>query len=214
MFRLAAGPVIPDPGALCGLSVAVNAYAMSGERLSVLIVAANASAKWGGEAILPLHVLQGLLKAGHDAWMCVGNETKPELDELLGPDAQRVFYVEDARMHSAFRWISSAHPPKDGFQPALLPPGTPNAVAAARSRGATRQKARDRRGAPTDASFAEGAQPYCRPSRPAGHRADERRDGISRRLSLPAAARGPRSEEPRPELGERSATPCRREASS
>jgi hypothetical protein len=66
---------------------------MSGERLSVLIVAANASARWAGEAILPLHIFRGLLKAGHDAWMCVGNETKPELDELLGADAQRVSYT-------------------------------------------------------------------------------------------------------------------------
>jgi glycosyltransferase involved in cell wall biosynthesis len=83
---------------------------MSGDRLSVLVVAANASAKWGGEAILPLHIFRGLLKAGHDAWMCVGNETKPELDEYLGPDAQRVHYVDDAKMHSTFRWIQARTP--------------------------------------------------------------------------------------------------------
>lgn len=83
---------------------------MSGERLSVLVVAANASTRWAGEAILPLHIFRGLRRAGHDAWMCVGNETKPELDELLGPDAQRVFYVEDARMHSAFRRIQARTP--------------------------------------------------------------------------------------------------------
>ena len=81
---------------------------MSGQRLSVLVVAANASTRWAGEAILPLHIFRGLRKAGHDAWMCVGNETKPELDELLGADAQRVSYVEDAQMHSAFRWIQSS----------------------------------------------------------------------------------------------------------
>src|SRR6516225_11888180 len=83
---------------------------MSGQRLSVLIVAANASARWAGEAILHLHAFRGLLKAGHDAWMCVGNETKPELDELLGLDAQRVSYVDDARMHSAFRCIQARTP--------------------------------------------------------------------------------------------------------
>jgi glycosyltransferase involved in cell wall biosynthesis len=90
---------------------------MSGERLSVLIVAANASARWAGEAILPLHIFRGLLKAGHDAWMCVGNETKPELDELLGHDAQRVSYVEDAQMHSAFRWIQARTPLWMGANP-------------------------------------------------------------------------------------------------
>jgi glycosyltransferase involved in cell wall biosynthesis len=90
---------------------------MLGERLSVLVVAANASARWAGEAILPLHIFRGLRKAGHDAWMCVGNETKPELDELLGPDAHRVFYVEDTQMHSAFRWIQARTPSWMGFNP-------------------------------------------------------------------------------------------------
>jgi len=90
---------------------------MSDERLSVLIVAANASAKWAGEAVLPLHIFRGLRKAGHEAWLCVGNETKPELDELLGADASRVCYVEDARMHSAFRWIQARAPSWMGSNP-------------------------------------------------------------------------------------------------
>jgi glycosyltransferase involved in cell wall biosynthesis len=89
---------------------------MSAERLSVLVVAANASARWAGEAFLPLHIFRGLRKAGHDARMCVGNETKPELDELLGSDAQRVSYVEDAQMHSAFRWIQARTPSGMGSQ--------------------------------------------------------------------------------------------------
>jgi hypothetical protein len=94
---------------------------MLGERLSVVIVAANASARWAGEAILPLQIFRGLLKAGHDAWMCVGNETKPELDELLGPDAQRVSYVEDAQMHSALRWIQARTPLWMGSNPLYYP---------------------------------------------------------------------------------------------
>jgi hypothetical protein len=69
--------IVPDLSALHRLRAAGNACSMSGERLSVLIVAANASARWAGEAILPLHIFRGLLKAGHDAWMCVGNETVP-----------------------------------------------------------------------------------------------------------------------------------------
>jgi hypothetical protein len=94
---------------------------MSGERLSVLIVAANAPARWAGEAFLPLHIFRGLLKVGHDAWMCVGNETKPELEELLGPDAQRVSYVERCPDACGFSLNSSPHSLMDGFQPALLP---------------------------------------------------------------------------------------------
>jgi len=49
--------------------------------------------------------------------MCVGNETRPELDELLGPDARRVSYVEDAQMHSAFRWIQARTPSWMGSNP-------------------------------------------------------------------------------------------------
>ena len=93
----------------------------STERLSVLIVAANASTKWAGEAILPLHIFKGLLKAGHNACMCVGSETKPELDELLGPDAHRVSYVEDAHMHSTFRWIQARTPAWMGSNPLYYP---------------------------------------------------------------------------------------------
>jgi glycosyltransferase involved in cell wall biosynthesis len=99
----------------------MRASGMSSERLSVLIVAANASARWAGEAILPLHIFRGLLKAGHDAWMCVGNETKPELDDLLGADAQRISYVEDARMHAAFRWIQGRIPLGMGSNPLYYP---------------------------------------------------------------------------------------------
>jgi glycosyltransferase involved in cell wall biosynthesis len=84
---------------------------------SVLVVAANASARWGGEAILPLHIFQGLRRAGREAWMCVGRETKPELDELLGPDAHRVVYVDDTRMHSVFRWVQARTPAWMGSHP-------------------------------------------------------------------------------------------------
>jgi glycosyltransferase involved in cell wall biosynthesis len=91
------------------------------DRLSVLIVAANASTGWAGEAILPLHIFRGLLKAGHDAWMCVGNETKGELDKLLGPDAHRVCYVEDAHLHSVFRRIQARAPSWMGSNPLYYP---------------------------------------------------------------------------------------------
>lgn len=83
----------------------------SAEPLRVLIVAANASAQWGGEAVLPLHIFRGLRAAGHDAWLCVGRETEAELDELLGPDRERVEYVEDTSKHAFFRWLD-AHSPQ------------------------------------------------------------------------------------------------------
>lgn len=85
--------------------------------LRILIVAANASARWGGEAILPLHIFRGLRRAGHEAWMCVGRETKPELDELLGPDGERVFYIDDTRIHAVSRRIQAYLPTRIGSYP-------------------------------------------------------------------------------------------------
>ena len=73
--------------------------------LRVLIVAANASAQWGGEAIIPIHLFRGLRAAGHDVRRRVGRETKPELDELLEADRERVEYVDDTRKHALFRWL-------------------------------------------------------------------------------------------------------------
>ena len=101
----------------CGQPSAFTGRKLQSKRPSVLIVAANASARWGGEAILPLHIFQGLRRAGHEAWMCVGRETKPELDQLLGSDAHRVVYVEDTRMHSVFRWIQARTPLWMGSNP-------------------------------------------------------------------------------------------------
>jgi glycosyltransferase involved in cell wall biosynthesis len=49
--------------------------------------------------------------------MCVGNETKPELDELLGPDGKRISYIEDVLMHSAFRWVQARTPSWMGSNP-------------------------------------------------------------------------------------------------
>jgi glycosyltransferase involved in cell wall biosynthesis len=77
----------------------------------VLIVAANASARWGGEAIIPLHIFRGLRATGHDARLCVGLETKEELDVLLGGDRERVEYIEDTGKHAFFRWLD-AHSPR------------------------------------------------------------------------------------------------------
>jgi hypothetical protein len=106
--------------AFCHGTSASTSPKFSSKPLSVLIVAAKASARWGGEAILPLHIFQGLRRAGHEAWMCVGRETKLELDELLGPDAHRVVYVEDTRMHSVFRWVQARTPLWMGSNPSTF----------------------------------------------------------------------------------------------
>ncbi|HEY5374851.1 MAG TPA: glycosyltransferase family 4 protein [Polyangiaceae bacterium] len=89
----------------------------SGRALRVLVIAANASAIWGGEAVIPLHVFRGLRAQGHEAWLCVGDETRPELDALLGADAARVLYTGDSDMHAVFRWLEAKTPNMFGAHP-------------------------------------------------------------------------------------------------
>jgi hypothetical protein len=84
---------------------------MSSERLSVLDVAANASIRWAGEAILR-HTFRGLPKAGHDAWMCVGNETKPELEELLAPMRSESLASKMPRCIRIFRMVENGVVPE------------------------------------------------------------------------------------------------------
>jgi glycosyltransferase involved in cell wall biosynthesis len=65
----------------------------------VLIVAEHASARFGGESILPLHYFRGLRRRGIETWMIVHDRTRPELTQLLGADINRVRFLPDRRLH-------------------------------------------------------------------------------------------------------------------
>lgn len=67
--------------------------------LRVLIVAEHASAKFGGEAILPLHYFRLLRRRGVDARLIVHARTRNELAELFPSDLGRIYYVPDTRLH-------------------------------------------------------------------------------------------------------------------
>jgi glycosyltransferase involved in cell wall biosynthesis len=67
--------------------------------LRVLIVAEHASARFGGESILPLHYFRGLRRRGIETWMIVHDRTRPELTQLLGADINRVRFLPDRRLH-------------------------------------------------------------------------------------------------------------------
>lgn len=67
----------------------------------MLIVAEHASAKFGGEAVLPLHYFRLLRERGVDAYLLVHERTRAELDRLLASDATRITYVPDTALHKA-----------------------------------------------------------------------------------------------------------------
>ncbi len=66
--------------------------------LSVLIVCDHASARFGGEAILPLHYFRLLRERGFRVWLVAHARTRAELSELF-PDEPRIRYVEDTLLH-------------------------------------------------------------------------------------------------------------------
>ena len=74
--------------------------------IRVLVVADNASARFGGEAILPLHIFRGLRQRGVEAWMIVHERTRQELTELLGADIGRVHFVPDTALHRGLHRLS------------------------------------------------------------------------------------------------------------
>src|SRR6186997_3331944 len=65
----------------------------------VLIVSDNASAKFGGEAILPLHYFRLLRERGVRVWLVAHARTRAELSELF-PDEHRIHYVEESPLHT------------------------------------------------------------------------------------------------------------------
>ncbi|MCZ7681695.1 MAG: hypothetical protein M5U28_24030 [Sandaracinaceae bacterium] len=79
-------------------------------RPRVLIVSEHASARFGGEAILPLHYFRGLRRRGIEAFLLVHERTREELTETLGGDIDRVTFISDARVQKALHRWSGALP--------------------------------------------------------------------------------------------------------
>ncbi len=69
---------------------------MTASTLRVCIVAENASWKFGGEAVLPLHYFSRLRARGIDAWLVTHARTRPELDQAFPADRERILYIEDS----------------------------------------------------------------------------------------------------------------------
>lgn len=72
----------------------------------VLIVAEHASARFGGEAALPLHYYEGLKRRGADVWLLVHDRTKEELLSRFPAD-DRILFVADSAI-DRFLWRAGA----------------------------------------------------------------------------------------------------------
>lgn len=78
--------------------------------LRVLIVAEHASARFGGEAALPLLYYRLLRQRGVAVWLVVHARTRAELEALFPHDAERIVYVEDTAAHRLLWQLSRLLP--------------------------------------------------------------------------------------------------------
>ena len=62
--------------------------------IRVLIVAEHASAKFGGEAILPLHYYRVLRARNVPVWLLVHERTRAELTSLYPQDEAHLLFVQ------------------------------------------------------------------------------------------------------------------------
>lgn len=78
-------------------------------RPRILIVSEHASARFGGEAALPLHYFRVLRARGYEVWLITHARTRNELN-LLFPGDSRIHFIEDTRLHRLM-WRASCFLP-------------------------------------------------------------------------------------------------------
>ena len=77
----------------------------------VLLIAENASFRFGGEAILPLHYFRGLRERGIAVWMITNARNREELAGRLDPDdLSHIHFIPDSRAHRLFARLSRLLP--------------------------------------------------------------------------------------------------------
>lgn len=81
----------------------------------ILVVAEHASARFGGEAILPLHIFQRLRRRGIDAQLVVHARTRGELEALLPDDRDRMHFIPDTRAHKLLNSMGKRLPARVGY---------------------------------------------------------------------------------------------------
>ena len=67
--------------------------------MRICIVADNASARFGGEAILPLHYFRQLRQRGIEVWLVAHDRVRAELESLLPEERERMRFVADTAFH-------------------------------------------------------------------------------------------------------------------
>ncbi len=78
--------------------------------MRICILADNASARFGGEAILPLHYFRLLRQRGVEAWLVAHDRVRDELETMLPEERGRMRFVADTAYHRLLYWLSTFVP--------------------------------------------------------------------------------------------------------
>lgn len=76
----------------------------------ILIVAQNASTRFGGEAIIPVHYFRILLGRGYRVSLIAHARNRKDLEDIFGSDCNQIHYVEDTIWHRLIWKASRAFP--------------------------------------------------------------------------------------------------------
>jgi glycosyltransferase involved in cell wall biosynthesis len=82
--------------------------------MRILIVAQNASTKFGGEALLPLNYFRILRSRQIETWLVVHARTQAELTALFPQEGDRMHFVPDTWLHRLLSNIGGFLPPRIG----------------------------------------------------------------------------------------------------
>jgi glycosyltransferase involved in cell wall biosynthesis len=85
------------------------------KQMQVIIVAPHASARFGGESIIPLHYFMRLPKFNVKAFLVVHERTRTELESLLGGYLENVYFVSDTKIHRFIYKLQNALSGRLGF---------------------------------------------------------------------------------------------------
>jgi hypothetical protein len=79
-----------------------------GCEMRIVLVADNASAKFGGEAFIPLNYFRLLRSRNIDVRLVVHARNQTELIEKFPEDQERLYFVEDTWLHKALFRLGEA----------------------------------------------------------------------------------------------------------
>lgn len=82
--------------------------------MGIVIVAQNASRKFGGEALLPLHYFRILRSRQIETWLVVHARTPAELTALFPEERDRMYFVADTWVHRLLSNMGGILPPRIG----------------------------------------------------------------------------------------------------